>query len=1246
MGSPLMNLLAKPVFLIILAIVVIMGFLLYRHYHKTNKTTEGFYPVSEQRINFGETAMRRYNDYGSTQLPTRLNVIPDGPAGDKQLKDLMESPAYEGDSKQKAMAGLNYDEEFKYKAPPELLNLMNKIKKCESVKSWDCNAFEDPEFASYCAICTKDGTTHDNKPHIGGLYIDPQQIQRADSDARGGKRPEYSPSAGTCKGEFLRGRPYCDTQKDRYECSVSHSFDDNPVKEKCALCLNATDSNTFVYINKRLGKASGYGLKSAKQVKFPVNLRLCLAQTEGIELIIRDEAGKIVARANRGDSSSGFIGGSDTALFTLPDCYEGKKFTISIRLPQFRNYAWSDADTNRINEMSAPKRAKLVRAMYGPWLNDYKRDDPRAAEVTNYLKAKFSINDCSKTDVVATNDGLGGDPNPGIYKQLRLVYSENGTDFAYAFAGEGGKSVPIMDENFKTLCPASVPVNDAEAATCETTTNGEPTKRVYVLGDNIKNYYGAAATGGTETASSSKSVTFYSACNYGGKATSIPVGDYPFQKLMATGYGNDTLQSVKVPSGLAVIMWEHDIGGGREVKLTADNPCLSSINYMNTVSSCRVIAERTVGRCVEQLPKKVQGIAGMWESHNGLVKRFMPINRTVTMINGFTVSSAGPPILGTLKSSKYHKSKAKSSIVDLPDYLFWFWAKDHKTPTCEFTVVVPATFRDPTVHDDMSICPAGPLVQTKEAAANLQASACEKLVDGKPQEAGTFTADCIKSLYLSAGCTPEGKAFPTSAEVAKKLSKNPMTGQDREIDDITSTLDDMYSIAKTGADGNGTTVGDEEYAQAAEDCFGKIVLDPCDTPNKLTGPHTQGCLDYLFRNAGKDNPDLGNTYVGMTNRSSGSDRTKKTPVMYCQRRGTMSPIGADGKPNFDAIQTANSFGGVAAVKEFYRQIHYDANFNTQSSAQKVALNQCYGVIVKAKAPTCKGVKARYLMVKPSMLVGDSYIQISQIQVFNVYDVNVALRKSVSSSSSWDGVSTATKAVDGQAKNRSHPEEFHSASPNRETEWWKVDFGKVEEIAYVVYYNRADCCSHRSRGMRIQLLGENQAVIKEKQLQGGMVETVMFSNAKPSGLIRTAMDFVFIPARFPGSILSIQPSGEALIKKRQTDGGFVASTQFVVTAPNNNAGGAFSFKHKTSDRWLRIQGFRLRLTADDGSGGFKNESSFKVGESVAGNPGEISFESVSNPGTYLGVVDNTGVYSGPIASLEQQKLASWRLPTTI
>lgn len=1130
--------LKKPIILIVLAIVIGLAII----YLINSKSVEGFYPVDEQRIKFGEEAARRYNDYGDTQEAVRVNPIYNGPPGDKQLFDLLNSPAYEGDTNKQTVAGLNNHEEFKYKAPPELASLMAKIKKCESVKSWDCEAFEDPEFNRYCGLCVGDAKLHDGTPvKMNGLYIDQMMAERTREEAaRTGKKAEYGPTFGVCKAEFIRERPYCDTQKDRYECDKGQGFEDAAVKQKCALCVNSVD-NKFVYIGKRRGKDAGYQLEKTKQIPFSVNLKLAFANKPGIDVQVRDEANNLVARANE---SSGFMGGQNVAFFTLSNVIEGQKFKVSVRFPEYKPYAWTDTDRKKISDLVNPPRAPLVRAAYGPHINNYKLDDPRAADVTKYLQTKFKIADCSKMNVLGSNDALGGDPTYGIYKQLRLAYSFDGVDFAYGYGGEGGISQPIIDDNYKKLCPASVAPVEAERSICETNERSEPTGRVYTQGNNA-NYFGAGGA------------------------------------------------------------W-----------------------------------------CVAPVERQVQGMAGVWESFNGLVNRYVPVNRTILQINGYNISSAGPPIFGTLRSSKYIK-RDKSMLGNLPDFLFWTWAKDNKISNCEFTVEVPATLRDPAIIDDMKICPSGPMVQTAEAAAKLQAGACEKPVNGEPQGPGTYTPECIKSLFLASGCTKDGKALPTSVEKARPFMKNKFTGNNKEIDEIIQDMDTLYAIATTGKDINNTEVGDEEYMQASEDCYGKIIFDPCDTALKSTGPHTSKCLDYLFRNAGKDNVAVGGTYVGVASRSSGTDRSKKTPIMYCQRAGSMSPIGADGQPNFDAIQAANSYGSVSAVKEFYRKIHYDANYNMNATDQKIALNQCYGVAIRTKAPICKGVKARYIYVRPSLLSGDNWIQISQIQVFNNYDVNVAQGKPTQASSTYAGGAdgaTPNKAVDGQAKNRSHPGEFHAGGTNATTEYWMVDLGKTEEIAYVVYFNRADCCQQRARGMRVQLVDESNLVVKEKMLTGAMQETLMFANAKPSGLIRTAADFTFIPGRFAGSVMMPQASGETFV--RPISDAEKPQAQFITEAPTNGMGGAFSFKHKQTNRYLRVQGFRARISADDGSDAFKRETSFKVVDSIAGNPGEISFEPISNPGTYLGVADNKGVYTAPAINNDQKKLASWRLPNTI
>jgi len=63
-------------------------------------------------------------------------------------------------------------------------------------------------------------------------------------------------------------------------------------------------------------------------------------------------------------------------------------------------------------------------------------------------------------------------------------------------------------------------------------------------------------------------------------------------------------------------------------------------------------------------------------------------------------------------------------------------------------------------------------------------------------------------------------------------------------------------------------------------------------------------------------------------------------------------------------------------------------------------------------------------------------------------------------------------VDGDLTPHAHykggkPSEFHSRGG--QGYWWKVDLGKEYPVSKVVYYNRTDCCSSRSNGMKFQLI---------------------------------------------------------------------------------------------------------------------------------------------------------------------------------
>jgi len=807
-------------------IAVIAVFVIFTTVYVYNQKTkvEGFYPVSDARKNMEEVGKRRYNPYADIQNPEKETNIPSGPTGDPVLNKLLGTLSYEGSPTQ-IKAGLVNSYSSSFRTPPEQTQLIARIKMCEKVTTWDCTKLSDPEFERYCGICTSDGFDRLGNPHIGGLYIDPNQ--------RPTDNKPPVPTVGSCKGKFVLTRPLCDIEKDRADCSKYVNFDNQDAKDKCGLCVY---NDKMLFIGKRGQKDSNYALIK-KPVIFKTNLKFAVSHP--------NDATIDVLSMNNGKweklKGGSFIKNTAVYMITI-EGQENQEFKIRISHPEYEPYKWTKGDLEKINGMVNPKRAKFVQAKYGPMLNDYTKDDPRAADVTDFIKKNFRVTDCGKMDIRATNDGLGNDPNPGIYKQLRLVYSDDGAEFAYSFAGEGQVSKAVKTDNLEELCPAGKIPSEAEKQVCETDSTGNPIEgRVYTQGRN----------------------TGY------------------------TGAGDAT--------------------------------------------------------CVNKIKTKARGLVGIWES-TGRVSRTVPLDISVTKINDYALPSTGPEKLGTLSGSRTFKDILPSSKAPgIPGYLFWFWAKDKNMATVEFTAVIPATLCDPTSEEDLAACPIGPLVSTSEGIKRLNSGVCEKLIDGKPQGPGTFTDKCIQSLFIASGCTKEGKAYPSDNNKLKKITKDENTEDNLDIDSITTNLSDLYSVAVTGLDTNGETYEEKTIEKYNSDCFGKSMNDPCDSINKNVGPHTPQCLDYLFRNAGADNAKVGNTYAGMKNRSSGTNTSEKNPVMYCQRAGSMAPVGKDGKYNFGAISVANAKGGLSAVKEFYRKIHYDANYNKDVGPQKKALKECYGL---------------------------------------------------------------------------------------------------------------------------------------------------------------------------------------------------------------------------------------------------------------------------------------------------------------
>jgi hypothetical protein len=356
-------------------------------------------------------------------------------------------------------------------------------------------------------------------------------------------------------------------------------------------------------------------------------------------------------------------------------------------------------------------------------------------------------------------------------------------------------------------------------------------------------------------------------------------------------------------------------------------------------------------KCCQRIKPTINrkfGIVGQFESTVNN-RRIFPFDKSIVNINGLAVSAdVGPPRFGTLQSSPiFTKFIQSGSVPRMPSNRFWVWDSDDTKTRVVYNFIIPVSFLEPTFPAlDGDICPSGPLISLAESYDNLRAGPCSKIINGRKQGPGTYTTECAQSLFLQGGCEREGKGYPTDAQkmddLLNDVSKTPII-----MEDIIENVGLQRIIATRPYDSKTDL---ERLKEANMYCFGKFEYNPCSGPLEKSGPQDPVCLDFLFQNAGKSTPGVGPTYTQSSTRSSGSGKDIAHPILYCQRNGSIAPIGKDGKPNLSAINMANTFGSISNIKNFYDSIHRLANFSKSKEEQSKAMKQCYGVTVKADGP--------------------------------------------------------------------------------------------------------------------------------------------------------------------------------------------------------------------------------------------------------------------------------------------------------
>jgi hypothetical protein len=123
---------------------------------------------------------------------------------------------------------------------------LRKIKYCQTKSSISEDQFKEKEFVeNECGICHSNGVTSDGIKQLGGLFIDKDVIENTKIQAaNAGKRPVYTPSAGSCENGFFSTN-YDEARRinNRMKCDREQTFTDT--------CMQAFQSGKFVYVGEK-----------------------------------------------------------------------------------------------------------------------------------------------------------------------------------------------------------------------------------------------------------------------------------------------------------------------------------------------------------------------------------------------------------------------------------------------------------------------------------------------------------------------------------------------------------------------------------------------------------------------------------------------------------------------------------------------------------------------------------------------------------------------------------------------------------------------------------------------------------------------------------------------------------------------------------------------------------------------------------------------------------------------------------
>jgi hypothetical protein len=160
---------------------------------------------------------------------------------------------------------------------------------------------------------------------------------------------------------------------------------------------------------------------------------------------------------------------------------------------------------------------------------------------------------------------------------------------------------------------------------------------------------------------------------------------------------------------------------------------------------------------------------------------------------------------------------------------------------------------------------------------------------------------------------------------------------------------------------------------------------------------------------------------------------------------------------------------IMAILIFNKYINIDGFFNTNIEKFAVALT---APLIGVTSINLKNDNATDFYHNDTN--HGRYLQISQLAVYtmiNGNEINIATSGAATASSVANN-HPPNAAIDGvlKAKNYATEKGFHSAGNS--PEWWNLVLDKPYNIHKIVYYNRADCCPIRAKGVELRVFNNN------------------------------------------------------------------------------------------------------------------------------------------------------------------------------